>query len=169
MEMDVRFHDTPPDMAAFRGLLVAYYDLMLDRLEAMGGPVVDRAEIVEGVIAGLGPGRHPKARLALAHDAEGRLVGTAALVPFADDRAEMKRLYVLPEAQGTGLGHRLFEMRIAAARELGITALFADTIKGNRAMLNIYERNGFAYIPRYEENANPPEFEPFLVYLRRDL
>ena len=48
---------------------------------------------------------------------------------------------------------------------MGCRAVYADTYRGNRPMLNIYERHGFRHIPRYPENANPPEFEPYLVYL----
>jgi hypothetical protein len=38
-------------------------------------------------------------------------------------------------------------------------------VKGNTAMLSMYEKFGFAYIRRYPENANVPELEPWLVYL----
>jgi hypothetical protein len=36
-------------------------------------------------------------------------------------------------------------------------------------MLSMYERFGFRYIQRYPENANPIEFEPYLVYLEYSL
>ena len=52
---------------------------------------------------------------------------------------------------------------------MGCRTIYADTIKCNRAMLSMYEKFGFSYIPRYSENANGPELEPFLVYLKRDL
>ena len=54
---------------------------------------------------------------------------------------------------------------IDEARKMGCTTVYADTMKGNRAMLAMYEKFGFHYIPRYPENANPAELEPFLVYL----
>ena len=44
-------------------------------------------------------------------------------------------------------------------------AIYADTFKGNRSMLKIYESYGFTYIDRYEGNANPEEWAPFLVFL----
>ena len=77
----------------------------------------------------------------------------------------MKRMFVRPEAQGQGLGRRLFEMRIAEAKKMGCRVIYADTARGNRSMLSMYEKYGFQYIPRYPENANPPEFEPYLVFL----
>ena len=77
----------------------------------------------------------------------------------------MKCVFARPEEQGLGLGKRLFEMRIEEARKMGCRTIYADTAKGNRPMLSIYERFGFNSIPHYPENANPPEFEPCLVYL----
>ncbi|MEM1430250.1 MAG: GNAT family N-acetyltransferase, partial [Pseudomonadota bacterium] len=57
-------------------------------------------------------------------------------------------------------------LRIEEAERMGCTTLYADTVKGNRAMLSMYERMGFSYIPRYPENANPPEWSDVLVYLQ---
>ena len=74
-----------------------------------------------------------------------------------------------PQARGLGLGRRLFEHRVDEARKMGCRTLYADTVKGNTAMLAIYEKFGFSYIPRYPENANGPELEPFLVYLTREI
>ena len=85
------------------------------------------------------------------------------------DAAEFKRIYVRPKGRGLGLGRLLFEHRVAEARQMGCRTIYADTIKCNRAMLSMYEKFGFSYIPRYSENANGPELEPFLVYLKRDL
>ena len=78
-------------------------------------------------------------------------------------------MYVRPKARGLGLGRLLFEYRVEEARRMGCDTLYADTVKGNAPMLSMYEKFGFSYIPRYPENANGPELEPFLVYLKRAL
>lgn len=165
----VAFFDEPPDPDAFEALLAEYFALMFGRLAAAGGPVLDPAQAARGAREKYGPTRDPRARLALAHAADGRLLGTAALDPVSDTAAEMKRLFVRPEAQGTGLGRTFFDMRVAEARRLGVRTLYADTLRGNRPMLRIYEASGFDYVDRYPESSNPPELAPFLVYLRRDL
>ncbi len=54
------------------------------------------------------------------------------------DAGELKRLYVLPVYQGMGLGRQLIELRIEAARELGVRHLYADTARGNHGMLSLY-------------------------------
>jgi GNAT superfamily N-acetyltransferase len=107
----------------------------------------------------------PNGRLALARSQDGRLMGCGALRQIRPDAVEMKRMFVRPEAQGHGLGRRLFEMRIAEAKKMGCRAIYADTVKGNRSMLSMYEKFGFQYIPRYPENANLPEHAPFMVFL----
>ncbi|KMW58227.1 Histone acetyltransferase HPA2 [Candidatus Rhodobacter oscarellae] len=168
MSVSVDFVSKVPELAAFRALLLDYYADVLETAARAGLTGVTPQEATDGSIADLPKMLPPKGRLLLASNPEGRLVGCGALVGIRADAAEMKRMYVRPEARGTGLGRRLFEMRIEEARRMGCTSIYADTARGNRAMLSMYERFGFRYIPRYPENANPPEFEPYLVYLRFD-
>ena len=85
------------------------------------------------------------------------------------DRAELKRLFVRDLARGYGLGRRLIETRIDKARELGAKTVLADTVRGNSSMLALYDRLGFTETPRYDGNANPEEFDKYLVYRRLDI
>ncbi len=164
MDITLTFVDEIPDRPALAALLEAYGREMMPRLAAIGGPKVDPAHL-SSVIDRPEELLPPRHRLVLAHDADGSLVGCASLRRIRDDAAEMKRMFVVPRARGTGLGRRLFEVRIEEARAMDLKWLYADTIKGNRPMLGMYEKFGFDYIDRYPENANPAVFEPFLVYL----
>ena len=94
-------------------------------------------------------------------------MGAVLLEIIRPDAAEFKRMFVKPEAQGMGLGRHLFEMRITEARNMGCKSIYADTVKGNTEMLAMYEKFGFRYIPRYSENGNAQEMEPYLVFLER--
>lgn len=165
MIADVSFVTEVRDLPAFGNLLTDYYRIALKVFEAAGGPVVRPEELAGSSLEHLDEMLPPKGRLVLALGEDGRLLGCGTLRWIRPDAVEMKRMFVRPEAQGLGLGKRLFEMRIEEARKMGCRAIYADTAKGNRPMLSIYERFGFSYIPRYPENANPPEFEPYLVYL----
>jgi GNAT superfamily N-acetyltransferase len=165
MSTEVAFANEIKDLPEFRNLLADYFKVVLKSFEAAGGPVLSPEEMADSTIDHIDEMLPPDGRLVLARSHDGRLVGCGALRRIRPDAVEMKRMFVRPEAQGLGIGRRLFEMRIEEARRMGCRAIYADTVKGNRPMLAIYERFGFKYIPRYPENANQPEFETYLVYL----
>ncbi|NIZ62710.1 hypothetical protein DL239_17190 [Sedimentitalea sp. CY04] len=165
MPLTLTFVTTLPDPAAFQALMREYYQVMIDKVIAIGGPTPSANELATDTMQHMQDLLPPKGRTLLATDGGGTLVGCGVIRQIRPDAAELKRMYVRPSAQGMGLGRRLFEMRIDEARRMGCTTLYADTVKGNRAMLSMYEKYGFSYIPRYPENPNSAELDPFLVYL----
>ncbi|MEM0947732.1 MAG: GNAT family N-acetyltransferase [Pseudomonadota bacterium] len=169
MRVDVSIVSKVPDPEAFEALLLEYYGEVQRMLLAAGGPSLDPQDMVEDSLDHLDDMLPPKGRLALAHGEDGRLLGCGALRFIEGNAAEMKRMFVRTEAQHQGLGRRLFEIRLDAAKQMGCDAVYADTAKGNRPMLTMYERFGFKYVSRYPGNANPIELEPFLVYLAYEL
>jgi putative acetyltransferase len=100
------------------------------------------------------PGRYapPSGRLLLAR-VDGSPVGCVALRDLDDGICEMKRLYVRPEARGTGAGTLLTDAIIAEARAAGYTRMRLDTIAPimERAV-SLYRRRGFIEIPAYAEH-----------------
>jgi len=158
-----------PDPLAFEALMREYYQIMVDKLVDAGGPPHSSADFAADTMAHLDDLMPPNGRMLLATQDDGTLIGCGVIRKIRADAAELKRMYVRPEAQGLGLGRQLFEMRIAEARNMGCKVLYADTVTGNTAMLSMYEKYGFRYIPRYPENANAPELEPYLVYLEHQI
>lgn len=142
-----------------------YYAIMLDKLAGAGGPVLSSADLAKDTMAHIEDLLPPQGRTLLATAEDGRLMGCGVIRKIRPDAAELKRMYVRPEARGTGLGRTLFDMRMTEARKMGCTRIYADTVLGNREMLRMYEKMGFSYIPRYPENANDEEMAPFLVFL----
>ena len=169
MGIRIEFVAAPPDPLAFEALMREYFRIVTAMLTEAGGPEYEPDELAGNTVAHLGDLAPPEGRLLLATRDDGALMGCGALRRIRPDAAEFKRMFVRPEAQGMGLGRRLFEMRIAEARRMGCTTLYADTVKGNTAMLSMYEKFGFSYIPRCPGNANVPELEPWLVYLEADI
>lgn len=165
MSAEISFVSEVRNIPAFRDLLTDYYENVLKSFEAAGGPVLVPEELADSSIEHLDELLPPVGRLVLAQSTDGQLLGCGTLRRIRPDAVEMKRMFVRPEAQGQGLGRCLFEMRIEEARKMGCRAVYADTARGNRPMLAMYEKFGFHYIQRYPENANPPEFEPYLVFL----
>jgi ribosomal protein S18 acetylase RimI-like enzyme len=77
-------------------------------------------------------------------------VGVVGLKPLAPGIAEIKRLYVLSDARGLGLGRALAERAIAAARVKGYTRVRLDTHRPSmQRAIALYRGLGFRKIPPY--------------------
>jgi ribosomal protein S18 acetylase RimI-like enzyme len=83
---------------------------------------------------------------------EGEPAACAALRPLDAQAAEMKRLYVRPAHRGSGLGRRLVEHVIAAARAAGYRSVRLDTLPSMAEAQRLYEKLGFVEAPRYNDN-----------------
>jgi ribosomal protein S18 acetylase RimI-like enzyme len=104
-------------------------------------------------LAGLpAPYTAPEGCLMLARR-DGAAAGIVALKPFAPGIAEIKRLYVVPAARGSGLGRVLAERAIAAARAKAYERVRLDTHRPSMAAaMALYGALGFAEIPPYAPN-----------------
>ena len=81
---------------------------------------------------------------------DSRAIGVVGLKPLAAGIAEIKRLYVVPEARGGGLGRALAERAIAEARAKGYERVRLDTHRPSMAAaIALYRGLGFAEIPPY--------------------
>ncbi|TYT26460.1 GNAT family N-acetyltransferase [Luteimonas viscosa] len=92
----------------------------------------------------------PRGALLIA-SADSGVAGCAALRPLDTRVAEMKRLYVRPAFRSWGLGRRLVESMIAAAREAGYEELRLDTLPSMASAQALYHRLGFVEIAPYND------------------
>jgi ribosomal protein S18 acetylase RimI-like enzyme len=105
----------------------------------------------EEELAGL-PGKYaqPAGALLIARTADGRAVGCVALRPIVGEGVcEMKRLYVVPDVRGTGLGRALVCAVIETARAMGYREMRLDTLPSMAAAQAMYARAGFREIEPY--------------------
>lgn len=87
--------------------------------------------------------------------AEDRLVGNVQLKRLDETTAEVKRLYVVPEYRGDGLGRRLMEELLDGAADDELETLRLGVGPYLEKAQSLYEDLGFEYTPPYEETGAP--------------
>jgi GNAT superfamily N-acetyltransferase len=94
----------------------------------------------------------------------GDYIGAVGLRELEPETAEMKRMFVFPEHQGSGAGRALVEAFIARATELGYRRIRLDSLRSLETALALYRRYGFVETGPYRYNPFPDA-----VYLERRL
>lgn len=88
----------------------------------------------------------------------GRAAGCAGVRLIAPGTAELKRVWVRPEARRHGLGAALLEAAERAAADLGATAVRLDTRSDLVEARRLYARHGYTEIPRYHDDPYAEHF-----------
>jgi GNAT superfamily N-acetyltransferase len=101
-----------------------------------------------GGIGDIGPPREarmfepPDGVFLVMRDGVGRAVACGGVCRFDAARAELKRMYVLPPARGSGLGRDLLELLESEARRLGYTGIVLETGNRQPEALGLYTSAG---------------------------
>lgn len=148
---------TREDLAAAAALFRAY---------AVSLPIDLAFQSFEAELAAM-PGAYapPAGELLLARSLGAAPVGCVALRPIGlDGWSEMKRLYVMPSARGSGLGGRLVDAIIEEAVRIGYREIRLDTLPTMAGALALYGTRGFERTGAYYDT---PVVDT--VFMRRTL
>ena len=108
--------------------------------------------------------RASNVRFLVVRDASGRAVGTGALA-LDGAWAELKRMWVIPEARGLGVSRLILAALEAHARSEGVRTLMLETGVANHAALGLYARAGFK--PR--DPFGGYRADPLSIFMQKDL
>ena len=82
---------------------------------------------------------------------KGDPVGCAALKLHGAEPAELKRMWVSPEARGLGLGRRLLVEMEQYAQEAGVAVLRLETTGSLREAIALYRSSGYQEVPAFND------------------
>lgn len=151
--IDIRSADDPASLEAARSLIRAHF---------LAHSTAHTPEETERVIAALpAPYVPPRGGLWVAWD-DDVAAGCVALQPIADDVAELKRMYVRPEARRRGIARLLTEHAITTARAMGYTTMRLGTLATMMSAQQLYTGLGFRRVDPYR----PIEFGDTWFYER---
>lgn len=77
------------------------------------------------------------------------IIGGSGVYPTAnlpEGCCELVKLYLSPTARGKGIGKALMQQCFAAAKELGYTSIYLETMPELSTAVGMYEQMGFTYL-----------------------
>lgn len=92
-----------------------------------------------------------------------QIIGTGAIRQLEDKICELKRLWLLSEHQGKGLGYRMLQELLSFAGEKGYQRVRLETDpEAQSRAVDFYKRNGFYEIAPYSNNMDEIAMEILL-------
>lgn len=85
---------------------------------------------------------------------EGRVVGSGAIRRLNDDICELKRMWLLNEYRGRGLGHKMAQILLEFANNTGYKKIRLDLLNPQKQTqaIEFYKRMGFYAIAPYNDS-----------------
>ncbi|WP_019614831.1 GNAT family N-acetyltransferase [Psychromonas ossibalaenae] len=79
---------------------------------------------------------------------DGRVVGGGGIAPFngSSETCELRKLFLLPESRGFGIGKALTEQCLDYAKSQGYLHCYLDTLSAMKPAIKLYENAGFRHL-----------------------
>jgi putative acetyltransferase len=94
---------------------------------------------------------------------DGDIVGCGGLYPLGNGTAEIRKMYLLPNVRGQGLGRRLLEDLIDTAKSRRFQRVILETASVLKEAISLYRKRGFEPY-QHEHPANRCD-QAFVLYL----
>lgn len=139
-QVEIRAAD--PDSPEALACLRAYYDLLCAKIEGV------TPEMLTLPLSDSPKYRPPLGNFLIAWS-DDLPIGCVSLRPLGQGVAEVKRLWVDPQARGQGLGRRLMRGIESEARALGYREMKLDSNTALSEAIALYRSDGWQDIPKY--------------------
>jgi ribosomal protein S18 acetylase RimI-like enzyme len=165
--VQIREVQSDADVAKVADLMAAYPTWGAQQLREQYGveeAPANPAQVAEGLSSYKGPG----GMIVLA-EMDDRPFGVAALRRLPDGAAEIKRMYVLPEARSLHIGSRMLDHLVASALDIGASVVRLDTAAFMVEAHRLYRSRGFSECPPYEGTEIAPDLHEHWLFFERKL
>ena len=81
------------------------------------------------------------------------IIGTVAVLSYAEDTGMIKKMYIDKLYRGKGLGKRLMNEVLHRCAQLGIKKLYLETLDEMTAAKTLYKKYGFIVVRQIDNNA----------------
>jgi putative acetyltransferase len=81
---------------------------------------------------------------------EGRIVGGCGIAAFnnSNEICELRKLFLLPESRGLGIGKNITEDCLKYAKSRGYKKCYLDTLTSMKSAIALYEKLGFSHLDK---------------------
>ncbi len=79
----------------------------------------------------------------------GEILGGAGIYPtegLPEGTCELVKMYLSPNARGMGLGKQMIERCLQAAKEIGYSAIYLESMPELKKAISVYEKFGFEFL-----------------------
>lgn len=97
-------------------------------------------------------------------EAQGKVVGTASYYPISRGKqaVEIRKMYLLPEVRGKGLGQFLLTRLESAISQQNYQEIWVETATILKEAIKLYEKNGYQRAERVETSRCDRAYIKFL-------
>jgi ribosomal protein S18 acetylase RimI-like enzyme len=166
--IDINQARLPEDLRCVQDLLRQYLDWVGNQLRKVNNEVVDIDTMMHRSMSELDAYMPLEGRLLLAqyHSSS---AGIVFMKKSRHDSCEIKRMYVVPEFRGCGIGQALLDHVIEDARIEGYSYILLDTVEFMQQAQSLYRSRGFKQIDPYPESEMRDSLSKYLIYMSLDL